>query len=492
MKQILVVLLVSITAFLMAQIEIPFGEIRHSSIDIEGNLHLRWEDLSGGTLSPEFFYSANGSSWQSSEVQDISTGEKEATAPYSFGQKLRYRLHYSIEEMVETIAMMHSAYWDSNSFPPSLNNLAYIGTDATGDSVTVYSSNLDLQETYMARSPDKLYFTLKNLSGSFPIMNSLTSYNVYLGVLGNISSLMDSVGYAMIYSFNIPGVVSSGLYKVGYDSATQMPVFTRLGNVQSQVSGGALNLACNISDLTADPDFGSLPDALLMLGLTLKIDIDLANMEPQMGLGDYSTPAVVIFQDNFYQVNQNTLPVCTFNSYDTITRLLQIDYLDAEADFPLLAEAELPDGTILQFVPTGVDYSLAVTYTLQLPSAEVDSLTWRFSDNGFDIVQDVIHFVANQDSYLIPSALSCTMANPVYSFPVNINLKGLGNSPVSIKIYNIKGQKVAELNQPPTGNGELNIIWNGIASRNRLTSGVYFMKVENGKQSLTRKFVVVN
>jgi len=68
----------------------------------------------------------------------------------------------------------------------------------------------------------------------------------------------------------------------------------------------------------------------------------------------------------------------------------------------------------------------------------------------------------------------------------------LCNSPVSINIYNIKGQKVAELNQPPTGNGELNIIWNGIASRNRLTSGVYFMKVENGKQSLTRKFVVVN
>ncbi|HPA24861.1 MAG TPA: T9SS type A sorting domain-containing protein, partial [Candidatus Cloacimonas sp.] len=152
----------------------------------------------------------------------------------------------------------------------------------------------------------------------------------------------------------------------------------------------------------------------------------------------------------------------------------------------------LPDGTILQFLPTTLDFSSPVTYTLQLPVIEVDSLVWRFSDNGFDIVQDVIHFVANQDSYLIPSALSCTMANPVYSFPVNINLKGLGNSPVSINIYNIKGQKVAELNQPPTGNGELNIIWNGIASRNRLTSGVYFMKVENGKQSLTRKFVVVN
>ena len=492
MKQILVVLLVSITAFLMAQIEIPFGEIRHSSIDIEGNLHLRWEDLSGGTLSPEFFYSANGSSWQSSEVQDISTGEKEATAPYNFGQKLRYRLHYSIEEMGETIAMMHSSYWDSETFPLSLNNLAYIGTDATGDSVTVYSPNLDLQETYMARSPDKLYFTLKNLSASYPVMNSFTSYNVYLCVIGNAASLIDSVGYAMIYSFNIPGLVSNGLYKIGYDSETQMPVFNRLGNIQSQVSGGALNLACNISDLTADPDFGAMPDALIMFGLTLKVDIDLTSLEPQLGLGDYSTFGFIIFQDNYYQVSQNTLPVCTFNSYNPSTGMLQIDYWDAEADFPLVNEAILPDGTILQFLPTTLDFSSPVTYTLQLPVIEVDSLVWRFSDNGFDIVQDVIHFVANQDSYLIPSALSCTMANPVYSFPVNINLKGLGNSPVSIKIYNIKGQKVAELNQPPTGNGELNIIWNGIASRNRLTSGVYFMKVENGKQSLTRKFVVVN
>jgi len=490
MKHIWTVILVSITALLMAQYEIPFGNIRHSSRDENGYIHLSWEDLSGETLNPEFFYSANDALWQSSTIQDISPGEKEALAPYIFGQKLRYRLHYSIEEMGETIAMMHSAYWDSETFPPSLNNLAYIGTDAAGDSVTVYSPNLDLQETYMARSPDKLYFTLKNLSGSFPIMNSLTSYNVYLGVLGNISSLMDSVGYAMIYSFNIPGVVSSGLYKIGYDSATQLPVFTRLGNIQSQVSGGALNLACNISDLTADPDFGAMPDALIMFGLTLKVDIDLTSLEPQIGLGDYSTFGFIIFQDNYYQVSQNTLPVCTFNSYNPSTGILQIDYWDAEADFPLVSEAILPDGTILQFLPATLDFSSPVTYTLQLPVIEVDSLVWRFSDNGFDIVQDVLHIVANQDSYLTPSALSCTMANPVYSLPVNINLKGLSNSPVSIKIYNIKGQKVAELKQPPTGNGELNIIWNGIASRNRLTSGAYFMKVENGKQTLTRKFVV--
>ena len=486
MKQILTVVLMSITALLMAQYEIPFGNIRHSSIDANGNIHLRWEDLSGGTLNPEFLYSANDAPWQSSPIQDISTGEKEALAPYTLGQKLRYRLHYSIEEMGESIAMMQSAYWDSDTFPPQLDKMAYIATDAEGDSVTVYSQNLDLRESYTAISSDKIYFSMQNLSGNFPIMNSFTSYNVYLGVLGNVSSLMDSVGYAMIYSFNIPGVISSGLYKVGYDSATQMPVFTRLGNVQSQVSGGALNLACNISDLTADPDFGSLPDALLMLGLTLKIDIDLANMEPQMGLGDYSTPAVVIFQDNFYQVNQNTLPVCTFNSYDTITRLLQIDYLDAEADFPLLAEAELPDGTILQFVPTGVDYSLAVTYTLQLPSAEVDSLTWRFSDNGFDIVQGVVHLVANHDENLVPTNISCIMPNPIYSFPVNINLKGLCNKPIFIDIYNIKGQKVAELNQPPAINGELTI---SLAPK-QLCSGVYFMKVKNGPYVLKQKFMV--
>ncbi len=490
MKHIWTVILVSITALLMAQYEIPFGNIRHSSIDENGYIHLRWEDFSGGTLSQEFFYSANDAPWQSSTIQDISPGEKEALAPYIFGQKMRYRLHYSIEEMGETIAMMHSAYWDSETFPLSLNNLAYIGTDATGDSVTVYSPNLDLQETYMARSPDKLYFTLKNFSASYPVMNSFTSYNVYLCVIGNAASLIDSVGYAMIYSFNIPGLVSNGLYKIGYDSETQMPVFNRLGNIQSQVSGGALNLACNISDLTADPDFGAMPDALIMFGLTLKVDIDLTSLEPQLGLGDYSTFGFIIFQDNYYQVSQNTLPVCTFNSYNPSTGMLQIDYWDAEADFPLVNEAILPDGTILQFLPTTLDFSSPVTYTLQLPVIEVDSLVWRFSDNGFDIVQDVLHIVANQDSYLTPSALSCTMANPVYSLPVNINLKGLSNSPVSIKIYNIKGQKVAELKQPPTGNGELNIIWNGIASRNRLTSGAYFMKVENGKQTLTRKFVV--
>ncbi len=143
MKHILTVILVGITTLLMAQYELPFGNIRHSSRDENGYIHLRWEDLSEGTLNPEFYYSANDAPWLNSTIYDISAGEKEALAPYIFNQKLRYRLHYSIEEMGETIAMMHSAYWDSNSFPPSIDNLAYIGTDAEGDSVTVYSQNLE-------------------------------------------------------------------------------------------------------------------------------------------------------------------------------------------------------------------------------------------------------------------------------------------------------------------------------------------------------------
>ncbi len=54
MKHIWTVILVSITALLMAQYEIPFGNIRHSSIDENGYIHLRWEDFSGGTLNRVF------------------------------------------------------------------------------------------------------------------------------------------------------------------------------------------------------------------------------------------------------------------------------------------------------------------------------------------------------------------------------------------------------------------------------------------------------
>ncbi len=79
------------------------------------------------------------------------------------------------------------------------------------------------------------------------------------------------------------------------------------------------------------------------------------------------------------------------------------------------------------------------------------------------------------------------MPNPVYSFPVNINLKGLCDKPVFIDIYNIKGQKVAELNLPPSRNSELTISF----AQKQLCSGVYFMKVKNGSKSLKHKFVVV-
>ena len=75
MKHILTVILVGITTLLMAQYELPFGNIRHSSRDENGYIHLRWEDLSEGTLNPEFYYSANDAPWQNSTIYDISAGD---------------------------------------------------------------------------------------------------------------------------------------------------------------------------------------------------------------------------------------------------------------------------------------------------------------------------------------------------------------------------------------------------------------------------------
>jgi len=477
----------------MAQVDNPFGIIHHSSADTDGQVHLRWDDYSEGIGVIECLINTNNSAWISAPTSTPNPGTMEALAPYSFGTKLRYRLRYNMEYMNESITLLHAAYWDTDTFPPTLNKMAFIGADPVGDSMTVYTPSLDLTESYMATSPQKIYMSIKNLSGSFPTMNSLTSYNIYLASITNIEAVNDSVTYAMVYSFNIPGVISSGLYKIGYDSLTQMPVFSRLGNIQSQVSGGALHMACNLSDLTADPDFGTWPNvsaSLAMMGMTMSIDLNIQTMEPTIGIGDYSTPGVVVFMDNYYQVSQNTLPVCAGNNWDPDSDLIYISYHDTEADFPLIARVKVSNGAWVEALPVDPLQPDNTLYYAHIPT-EITSpvFTYNFSDNGIDFVSGSWAPVSLEDENQIATPLSCQMPNP-FSSGQTIKIFSLDNTECHVQLFNLRGQKVGDLYNGRASSGTLSFVWDGRINGTKLPSGIYFMKIENSGKLKTHKFVI--
>ncbi|MDP2174241.1 MAG: T9SS type A sorting domain-containing protein [Candidatus Cloacimonadaceae bacterium] len=488
MKKILVITLLLLCAALFAQETMPFGGIRHSSVCADGNLRLRWNDLSGGMYPQECWYRINNGGWQSAPVDNSDLLFNQALLPYQFGQTLRYRLKADASYMNESIAYMHPAYLGSDTFPPVLNTMALIGTDATGDSITVYAPALDLTDSYIAATANKFYSTLANVANSFPTMLSLTSYNVYLTTIMNPVALADSVAYAMIYSFNIAGVISPGLYKVGMD-ATGIPTFARIGNIQSQVSGGKLYMACNISDLTNDPNFGPWPNesnALMFSSATMRININSVTLQPEFGFGDSGSYGVNEFLDLRYNVPQNTLPALSQPGF--ANNIVSVTYTDINGDFPLMAEFVTHANQTIPMTHLSNDFSQPVTFTGLLPVGTTGG-TFRFSDNESDVVELAFQIVSIEDDYCVPAPISVSMPNPFKAGEISI--KGLGSEMVKAELFNLRGQKLGVIHQANPVSGEVSFTWDGKVKGSNPGSGIYFIKITSGKAYKWQRFVII-
>ena len=65
-------------------------------------------------------------------------------------------------------------------------------------------------------------------------------------------------------------------------------------------------------------------------------------------------------------------------------------------------------------------------------------------------------------------------------------------SPVSIEIYNVKGQLVKSLVNTTKESGDHTVVWNGTDNSGRaVTSGVYYYKMNAGKYSSTKKMIMM-
>jgi hypothetical protein len=66
------------------------------------------------------------------------------------------------------------------------------------------------------------------------------------------------------------------------------------------------------------------------------------------------------------------------------------------------------------------------------------------------------------------------------------------NAPVTIEIYNLKGQLVKRLVNSDKAAGEHSVVWNGTDANNRpVSSGVYFYKMNAGKYSSSKKMIMM-
>jgi len=454
MKRLVLLSLLVFAFFLLsAQDLTPWQYVRHSAVDINGQVHVRFN---GNPAIPENYQLLNwqNNAWTELPLTSPETFVYEALLPAVTGQTLKYRLRTSYEAMGQSITAVNPAFLSADTFPPALNALGYIADDPAGDSINVYHPNLDITGNWFGYTNSKLYCAVSNASNLFPIMNSFTSYNLYFaGLAATTTAASDSTVYAMIYTFNIPGVISPGLYKLGINLADTTVVYQYLGAIQSVVSGGKLFLSCNISDLTADPGFGNWPPEYNSLGFmsgTIKIDLDLVTLTPSFGIGDLSGLAQLVFENHNYAIGQNTLPVISNTSITgpAGAHFLTFTYSDANGDFPLTAHHYLNDpSTAVDFIPSSLDFTQPVTMSAFIGSIEYEFQTMiRVSDNNIDFATDWL-LVSNEDETLpTPSAVK------IYPNPFNPSkgmlhidfFERLTPPDARLWIYNSRGQLVKQ------------------------------------------------
>lgn len=490
----IICLFIFMLGLLTAQDLQPWQFVRHSAVDNNGQVHVRFNGAPS-MVTPYELYNWQNNAWQQMTLNEIEPLVQEALLPAAMGQTLKYRLRTNYEYMGENITAVNPAFFSTDTFPPALASLGYIADDPVGDSINVYFPNLDITGNWFGYSDNKLYCAMSNQANNFSPFNSFTSYNLYFAGLANTATaIADSSVYAMIYTFNIPGVISPGLYKFGLNLADTTVVYEYLAPIQTQTLGGKLYMSCNISDLTADPNFGSWPPEFNSLGFmsgSLRINIDTVTLLPSFGIGDLSGIAQLIFENHSYTIGQNAMPqiLNPIVTGQPGSVLVRFDYFDANHDFPLYAKMLLLDTTTeVDFIPQSLDFSQPVTMTAMVPPGmEVSSILIKVSDNNIYYTEYYID-IANDD-LTMPSAFSFN----AYPNPFNpsldklsIILNGVKGSQAEIGIYNLKGQCVKHF-KPSQDR-----FWDGTSDNNLpVPAGVYLLRVADAGRTAAKKILIL-
>ncbi len=400
---------------------------------------------------------------------------------------LHYGLQSNFHAWLDTLFLnLYLSMTPENSldlFPTPDNYMIEVCQEETGDNTG--SSFLDLTEFWASYSDDKFYFTLNNNDTEWPLYETfsfLPPWYVYLVGLINPETV-DSIGYALVYadipSFaGFPGV-QTGLYKGDITDSS----YTRIGDIQSQVYNGKLYMACNIDDLTSDPQFGPWPNSygcLVLDAITATINVD-----PFITLND-STPPVLFYPTHEERViGTNTPPQLSDLTYssdnDSITFF--ITYTDTDNNLPLVHNImiDLPDGGEFEMIPQDHSYETGSLFSLTLPSSQITSHAQAYFDDGeYEVQSNILYITSVYDEIPGGNLSISAFPNPFSrSTTVKFNKTTELTGNTEITIYNIKGQLIKILTSFPNPSlGMVEVTWDGVdQSGNAVASGIYLCTI---------------
>ncbi len=338
------------------------------------------------------------------------------------------------------------------------NFILPFGTIIQPDSTLIVTSNKDLSELYFPtdESIDGLYFNLQigdNLQLLSPSLNEITSkqidnFNNFDELTPNI--VINEINYNSADDFDCDDWIE--LFNNSEESVDLSNWIFKDSDDEHQfiIPQGTILDSNNYLVLTKnDADFSTLfPDVINKIG---DFDFGLS------GGGEL----IRLYDNNGLIVDQ-------------------VQY-DDEEPWPIEPDG---NGPTLELINPDQDNNLAENWTASENHGTPGAINSNFTGNGDNVDPQ------------ISSVLMC-YPNPLYlennrHIIINIAFSVKNDSPTSLDIYNIKGQKVKNLRSEKIAKGVHSMNWDGMNKFNHpVPSGVYFLHIKNGKYTKTTKLMVI-
>ncbi len=489
MKKIIFFLLLLasvITCF--AQDIAAWQNLRISALTPEGFHYVRCETIGTQLDTLDIFYKKNDVIlFDSMQNFNLLTLQQKVQQPDSDTKGIGLRL------INDFFGYMQPLKLDNNTTVSSLH-MVIASRDSINEVNLAGNLKLDLESFHFAFSDEKLYAGLKNRQGSYPNYDFpiIGPYYLYGAGFINPENVMDTTGYALIYA-NIPSVFTPGLYKIhGVDftnlSNIDFNAIQRVGDITTTISDGILILKCDQSLIFNDPDFGAWPsmsNTLAFVPFTVKVNpLDLQNFT-----GDIGNPAMIRINDLIAN-DTNQLPILS-NPQITLTSntsVVTVDYNDPDGNFPFTSTFTV-NGVDYPMQTISPDYSSNVTFSVVIPTIDWVSGVCNFSDDSTNVVAlEILNEVQNTDITNAPAFSFSIYPNPINNNKCTLSLDNKTNDPITkINLYNIRGQLIKSFTDK-FYNQKISL---SLDPENKLSSGVYFIKLNTKDASAYKKIIIV-
>ncbi len=163
--------------------------------------------------------------------------------------------------------------------------------------------------------------------------------------------------------------------------------------------------------------------------------------------------------------------------YNSDATIVDSVMYDDEGDWPTEADG---NGSTLELINAYSDNYLAASWRASVGSGTPGSINTATPNSNNEV--------------MLPEIVASAYPNPfsLSNESATINYKLANNSIVDISIYNIKGQLVKNLTNSYESAGDNSVQWNGLNANNkRVSSGIYFARINTETSTISTKIVVL-